>query len=121
MNQLDQLKKMLQEQDNMLFIGMVHQGLYGPLRDLNYILMDPNPEFLNEYLTKGWHGIATDIWKKTMLATQPMILPMDMLEEKGRVPPEFERIKDAEDYIRQKLKENPSHEEDPFYYRLGKL
>jgi hypothetical protein len=121
MTPFEQLKKMIQDQHGMVLIGMVHQGLYGPLRDLSYILINPEPKFLNDYLTKGYEKIAIDVWKKTMLATQPMVLPMDMIDKFDELPPEFDSVREGEAYIRQKLEENPSMEEDSFYYRLGKL
>lgn len=119
--EFEELKKMLKEQHGMLLMGFVHQ-IYGPLRDLSYILVDPEPAFLDNYLSKGWEKICTEIWKHTMLATKPMILPFEMIDQFEEMPPEFDMIKKAENYVREKLIENdPKQKEDPFYYRKGIL
>jgi hypothetical protein len=48
-----------------------------------------------------------------------MVLPWEMSFTSEITPKIFNSIKEAEDYIRKKLKENKNKSSDPFYYRLG--
>jgi len=67
---LNSLKKELEVLGGKVFLGFVHPTLYGPVRNLNFILEGPNPEFLDKYLTDPQKDIVIDVWKETMMATQ---------------------------------------------------
>jgi hypothetical protein len=119
MNQFSLLEKVIKDQNGLLLIAVVHESVYGPLRDLNFFLTNANPKEVAHYIDEGCQELAIDVWEKTRLAARPLILPIQTLEHFKTTPPEFGSIKQAEAYIRKKLKENPSMEEDPFYYRRG--
>ena len=110
------------KKDGKVFVGFIH-GFYGPLRSLNFIVKDPNPEYVAEYLDtqEKWVSIATEIWEKCGLATTPMILPWDMLDQCEKPPQTFNTFKMAEIHIRELLQKNPGLKEDPYFYRLGKI
>ena len=116
------LKKELEVLKGKIFLGFVHPTLYGPVRNLNFILENPNPEFLDKYLTDPQKDIVMDVWKSTMMATQLMVLPWEMSLTCEINPPTFKSIKESEIYIRKMLKENHQKNiDDPFFYRKGSI
>ena len=117
--QFHYLKQEIKNLKGKVFISYVHASLYGPLRNLNFILENPDPSELHKYLKEGWEQIGIDIWKETMMATQPMVMPWEMTLTAEKPPQVFKSIKAAEFHIRTLLKANKSMTEDPFYYRLG--
>ena len=110
------------KKDGKVFVGFVHE-FYGPLRSLNFIVTDPNPEYVAEYIEtqKKWESIVIEIWENCRLATVPMILPWEMIDQCEESPKSFNTFKMAEIHIREKLKSNPDVTKDPFFYRRGKL
>jgi hypothetical protein len=120
--ELDYLRKEIQNLGGKVFIGFVHPTLYGPVRNLNFILENPNPEYLDKWLTQQEKRITVDVWKETMMATQAMVLPWEMSLTCEITPPTFGSIKEAEAYIRQKLEDNKQKNlDDPFFYRKGTI
>jgi hypothetical protein len=119
---LNSLKKELETLGGKVFLGFVHPNLYGPVRNLNFILEGPNPEFLDKYLTDPKKDIVIDIWKETQMATQLMVLPWEMSLTCEINPPTFKTIKESEVYIRKKLADNKQKNlNDPFFYRKGSI
>jgi len=119
---LNSLKKELEVLGGKVFLGFVHPTLYGPVRNLNFILEGPNPEFLDKYLTNPQKDIVVDVWKETMMATQLMVLPWEMSLTCEINPPTFKTIKESEIYIRKKLADNKQKNiNDPFFYRKGTI
>jgi hypothetical protein len=119
---LNSLKKELEVLGGKVFLGFVHPTLYGPVRNLNFILEGPNPEFLDKYLTDPQKNIVIDVWKETMMATQLMVLPWEMSLTCEINPPIFKTIKESEIYIRKKLADNKLNNlNDPFFYRKGTI
>ena len=119
---LNSLKKELEILGGKVFLGFVHPTLYGPVRNLNFILEGPNPEFLDKYLTDPQKDIVIDVWKETMMATQLMVLPWEMSLTCEINPPTFKTIKESEIYIRKKLADNKQKNiNDPFFYRKGTI
>jgi len=119
---LNSLKKELEVLGGKVFLGFVHPTLYGPVRNLNFILEGPNPEFLDKYLTDPQKDIVVDVWKETMMATQLMVLPWEMSLTCEINPPTFKTIKESEIYIRKKLADNKQKNiNDPFFYRKGTI
>jgi hypothetical protein len=116
------LKNELKVLGGKVFLGFVHPTLYGPVRNLNFILEGPNPEYLDKWLRDGEKKIIVDVWKETMMATQVMVLPWEMSLTCEINPPTFKSIKEAEAYIRKKLSDNKEkNSEDPFFYRRGTI
>jgi len=119
---INSLKKVLEVLEGKVFLGFVHPQLYGPVRNLNFILEGPNPEFLDKYLTNPQKDIVIDVWKETMMATQLMVLPWEMSLTCEINPPTFKTIKESEIYIRKKLADNKQKNiNDPFFYRKGTI
>ena len=119
---INSLKKVLEVLGGKVFLGFVHPQLYGPVRNLNFILEGPNPEFLDKYLTDPQKDIVIDVWKETMMATQLMVLPWEMSLTCEINPPTFKTIKESEIYIRKKLADNKQKNiNDPFFYRKGTI
>jgi hypothetical protein len=116
------LKKELEVLGGKVFLGFVHPTLYGPVRNLNFILEGPNPEYLDKYLRDGQKKILIDVWKETMMATHVMVLPWEMSLTCEINPPSFKTLKEAEVYIRKKLEDNKQKNiDDPFFYRKGTI
>jgi hypothetical protein len=119
---INSLKKVLEVLGGKVFLGFVHPTIYGPVRNLNFILEGPNPEFLDKYLTDPQKDIVIDVWKETMMATQLMVLPWEMSLTCEINPPTFKTIKESEIYIRKKLADNKQKNiNDPFFYRKGTI
>jgi hypothetical protein len=110
------------KKDGKIFIGFVHE-FYGPLRSLNFIVNEPSPEYVSEYLDsqKKWESISTEIWLKTKLAVRPMAFPLEMLSECETPPKTFNTFKMAEAHLKELIKKNPGLDQDPYFYRLGKI
>lgn len=119
---LNCLKEEIKKRNGKVFLGFVHTSVYGPLRNLNFILETSNPIELDKYITNPQKSIAEDVWKETMLATQLMVLPWEMIKDCEIKPQTFSSTKDSETYIRKRLKDNkPKNTSDPFFYRIGTL
>jgi hypothetical protein len=114
-SQLKQLESMIKK-DGKVLIYMVHESIYGPIRGLHFVLKNPNPKSLNDYLSKE-NKISISVWEKTMLATKPMILPISEIPNLETKPLEFDNLEDGENFIIKKV--NSKSFEDPWYYRVG--
>jgi len=140
---IQQIEKMQAEANGKLFVGFVHQ-IYGPLRGLNFILTDANPEKVVDFIDdaqkpnkmkviekkmkeakkglppKDIRDIITQIWTESSLATLPMILPFEMVEEAEKKPLEVATIDEGILVVHNKLKENQIQSvKDFFFYRTG--
>lgn len=119
MSEKEILRQELQNLGGKVFIAMVHPHFYGPLRNLNFILENPNVDELDEYLRQQQTQIKFEIWQATMLAVTPMIMPWEMSLTCEKKPKSFKTIQEAEDHIRKLLKENKAKDKDLYYYRVG--
>jgi hypothetical protein len=123
-------------------MGMIHQ-VYGPLRGLNYILVNPNVDEILDCLDEQSVGVELDdqmkliekvktnepknnietaikIWTKTGMAVQLMILPYEMVEQAENSPTEVKSLEDGRKEILRNLSFTaPLQEKDPFFFRVG--
>jgi hypothetical protein len=136
------IKKMVAESGNKIFMGMTHH-MYGPLRGLNYILVNPNIEEILDCLDEQAGGVELDdqmkiiekvkttepktnietaikIWTKTGMAVQLMILPYEMVEQAENAPTEVNSLEEGRKEILRNLSFTASlQEKDPFFFRVG--
>jgi hypothetical protein len=136
------IKKMVAESGNKIFMGMTHH-IYGPLRGLNYILVNPNIEEILDCLDEQAGGVELDdqmkiiekvktaepktnietaikIWTKTGMAVQLMILPYEMVEQAENAPTEVNSLEEGRKEILKNLSFTaPLQEKDPFFFRTG--
>jgi len=136
------IKKMVAESGNKIFMGMTHH-IYGPLRGLNYILVNPNIEEILDCLDEQAGGVELDdqmkiiekvkttepktnietaikIWTKTGMAVQLMILPYEMVEQAENAPTEVNSLEEGRKEILRNLSFTASlQEKDPFFFRVG--
>jgi len=136
------IKKMIAESGNKIFMGMTHH-MYGPLRGLNYILVNPNIEEILDCLDEQAGGVELDdqmkiiekvkttepktnietaikIWTKTGMAVQLMILPYEMVEQAENAPTEVNSLEEGRKEILRNLSFTASlQEKDPFFFRVG--
>lgn len=136
------IKKMLSESNNKMFMGMVHH-VYGPLRGLNYVLVEPNVEEVLDCLDEQSLGLeladqmqivadlesrspvnvvetAIKIWKETGLAVHLLILPYEIVVDAENPPIEVESIEEGRKQILQNLALTaPLHSKDIFFFRRG--
>jgi hypothetical protein len=137
-----QIEKMVEESGNKIFMGMTHH-IYGPLRGLNYILVNPNIDEILDCLDEQAVGVELDdqmkiiekvktsepktnietaikIWTKTGMAVQLMILPYEMVEQAENYPNEVSSLEDGRKEILKNLSFTASlQEKDPFFFRTG--
>ena len=104
--------------EGFVFIGMVHPAVYGPLRGLNFIIVNPDAKELDLYLKSGCEDISTHVWSKTMMAARPMLLPKDLISQAETKVVEVKTIKEGEAHIINILAQHP-FEKDQFYFRRG--
>ena len=121
---------------------MIHQ-VYGPLRGLNYILVNPNIEEILDCLDEQSVGVELDdqmkliekvksaepeniietgikVWTKTGMAVQLMILPYEMVEQAENAPNEVKSLAEGRKEILRNLSFTaPLQEKDPFFFRVG--
>lgn len=116
-SQLKELESII-ARDGKVLIYMVHESLYGPIRGLHFVLKNPNPKSLNDYLKKE-NEITIKVWQKLMLATKPMIVPISEIPKLETKPLEFTNLEDGENFIIRKV--NSKLFEDPWYYRMGTI
>jgi hypothetical protein len=133
---------MVEESGNKIFMGMTHH-IYGPLRGLNYILVNPNIEEILDCLDEQAEGVELDaqmeiiekvktsepktnietaikIWTKTGMAVQLMILPYEMVEQAENYPNEVSSLEAGRKEILKNLSFTASlQEKDPFFFRTG--
>lgn len=114
-SQLKELDEII-KRDGKVLIYMVHESLYGPIRGLHFVLKNPNSKLLDTYLKKE-NEISIKVWKKLMLATKPMIIPISEIPNLETPPTEFSNLEDGEEFIIKKV--NSKLYEDPWYYRVG--
>lgn len=114
-SELKELESLIKK-DGKVLIYMVHETVYGPIRGLHFVLKNPNPKSLNDYLTKQ-NEITLKVWQRTMLATKPMILPISEIPNLETKPLEFDNLEDGEDFILKKV--NSKLFDDFWYYRVG--
>ncbi len=136
------IKKMVEESGNKIFMGMTHH-IYGPLRGLNYILVNPNIEEILDCLDEQAGGVELDdqmqiiekvkttepktnietaikVWTKTGMAVQLMILPYEMVEQAENAPTEVNSLEEGRKEILKNLSFTaPLQEKDPFFFRVG--
>jgi len=139
-----QIKKMLAESQNKMFMGMVHH-MYGPLRGLNYVIVEPDVESVLDCLDEQSRGLefgdqiqilaelegrhpvnvvetAIKIWKETGLAVHLLILPYEMVVDAENPPIEVGSIEEGRKQILQNLALTaPLHSKDIFFFRRGIL
>ena len=119
----EHLQKELKSLQGKVFIGWVHQTVYGPLRNLNFILEGLSAEEIENFLVDGFRPTHLKIWEHTMLQTVPMVLPWEMVYTAEIKPKVFKSIKEAETHISQTLEKNLKRiekDKDPlFFYRIG--
>lgn len=136
------IKKMAEENDNKILMGMVHH-MYGPLRGLNFILDTPNVEAVMdvmdsqeiemspedqmkkaEYMKTNNPENAVDlcfkIWGETGLAARLMVLPFEMADQAENYPNTVNTIEGGIKEINSALKMTAHlQSKDPFFYRVG--
>ena len=137
-----QIEKMAALSGNKIFMGMIHH-VYGPLRGLNYILVNPNVDEVLDCLDEQSAGIELEdqmklikkveksepenivetgikVWTKTGMAVQLMILPYEMVEQAENYPNEVSSLKEGRKEILKNLSFTASlQEKDPFFFRTG--
>lgn len=137
-----EIKKMIAESGNKIFMGMIHH-VYGPIRGLNYILVNPDVEEILDCLDEQGEGVELDdqmklikkveksepeniietgikVWTKTGMAVQLMILPYELVEQAENYPTEVNTLKEGRTEILRNLSLTaPLQEKDPFFFRVG--
>lgn len=110
------------KQEKRLLIVFPHY-VYGPLRGLNFIIENPEPDYATKWLDTPdkWQGLTYKIWEKSGLSVFPMVFQTDNLNQFETPPKSFNTFKMAEKYLLEVLDKNPSLSDDPYYYRLGIL
>jgi hypothetical protein len=120
---IKEIAEMQRESSGKVFMGMVHQGLYGPLRGLNFILEGAKPESIIDLMdnpTKEVNDLVLKIWSKTGLSTSIMVLPFEMIDEAESKPAVVDSVSKGVEAIHKSIRDNKGKsDKDPFFYRLG--
>jgi hypothetical protein len=127
-----QLKSMI-ARDGKLILGLVHH-FYGPLRELNFILEDPDPSKVHRYLVRinkqdANNKFLVDIHKATGMAVRMMVLNSldndtkttdEIIASMEFKPITVETFEEGEKHILDVVKEHPMSK-DPYYFRKGEF
>ena len=116
-SQLAELSKLIKNNNGEVIIYIVHPTIYGPIRGLHFILTNPTPEKLNDYLQNPTESFCKILHSDLGLVVTPMVSGTFKVEEFEETPRKFNNIESAEEYILAKVKTAPY--KDPFYYRKG--
>jgi hypothetical protein len=137
------IQKMLAESGNKMFMGMIHHT-YGPIRGLNYIIVNPDVEEILDCLDEqAIESMAPEdqlklvekvkrsepeniietgikVWSETGMAANLMILPYEMVEQAENPPKEVNTLKEGRTEILKNLSFTaPLQAKDPFFFRVG--
>ena len=138
-----EIKKMLADNEGKLFMGMVNH-FYGPLRGLNFLISNPNPDEILDLLDlqakpvdekemqkildrspsspspKNTTELSTDIWMKTGLSSQLIIFPNEMVDQAENPPKIVSGVKEGIQEISKTLLVNSLvADKDIYFYRMG--
>ena len=76
--ELETLKNEIKNLDGKVFLGFVHTQVYGPVRNLNFVLESPSPEYLDKYLSepqKEEEPLVTEIVFPVLLSRTWAMMP----------------------------------------------
>lgn len=138
-----EIKELLKNNDNKIFMGLVH-NIYGPLRGLNFQIKDPNineildamdsqnkeidmgevnraiERFDAGYAPQNVVELNLKAWKTILLSVQLLVLPNELLEQAENTPETFTNIKDAIKGVNRSLDLTVHlQKQDPFFFRSG--
>jgi hypothetical protein len=138
-----EIKGLLSQNDNKLFMGLVHE-IYGPLRGLNFCIKNPridevldamDPQNLemsaeqgmsilekinDSYVPKNVIELNFKVWQKTFLRCSLMILPNELLDQAENAPDCFNSLGEAIKGVNKTLMFTaPLQAKDPFFFRTG--
>jgi hypothetical protein len=118
-SELAELSKLIETNNNEVIIYIVHPTIYGPIRGLHFILTNPNPKELNNYLQNPTESFCKNLHSDLGLVVTPMVSDSFKSDEFEETSTKFNSLESAEEYILAKSKTAPY--KDPFYYRKGIL
>ena len=137
-----EIQKMLADNEGKIFMGMVH-NFYGPLRGLNFLISNPDPDelldimdlqskpvnkddaekMMNRQTNSAPENITeliTDIWQKTGMASQLIIFPNEMVGQTENPPKTVSDVKEGIQEIFKSFKINSLvADKDIYFYRMG--
>jgi hypothetical protein len=119
----------LVENGGKVLVGLVHSSVYGPMKGFYAIVKPNNPQMLHKYLNApsekvlGYkqEELLVKFWEKTKLATNVMVLPMDLIKEHDLQPKEFENTIQLHNHFLEMAKKAVPMAMDPYYYRIGNI
>ena len=142
--QMEQFRESLKKTEGKSLIAMTH-GLYGPLRGLNFILENTNPEEVFKmieivltpmsierqtelikksskkgFIPQNMRELVIKVWNETMLSTIPQVLPFEMLDKCENTPETVSSISEGILAINKSLSLTTDlQKKDPFFFRMG--
>lgn len=137
-----EIKKMLADNEDKIFMGMVHH-FYGPLRGLNFLITDPDPDELLDIMDlqskpvdevtmkrmmnsqtnsspENIMELITVIWEKTGIASKLIVFPNEMVNQAENPPKTVSGVKEGIQEIFKTFKINSLvADKDIYFYRVG--
>lgn len=138
-----EIAKILDTNNGKLFMGMVHQ-IYGPLRGLNFLIENPDIESVLSLLdiqskgmemddqirlldeikkgkkVKDIHDLTVKIWSETALASNLMILPVELIDQAENYPNTVNSLDEGISEIAKSLSfTSILQKQDPYFFRTG--
>ena len=123
------LEEELEKNGGKVLVGLVHRTVYGPMKGFYAIVKPNNPQMLHKYLNApaekvlGYkqEELLVKFWEKTRLATNVMVLPMELIKEHNLQPKEFENTIQLHNHFLEMAKRAVPMTMDPYYYRMGNI
>lgn len=123
------LEEELVKNDGKVLVGLVHRTVYGPMKGFYALIKPNNPQMLHKYLNApaekvlGYkqEELLVKFWEKTRLATNVMVLPMDLIKEHNLQPKEFENTIQLHNHFMELCKKAVPISVEPYYYRMGNI
>lgn len=110
------------EKEGKVILGLIH-NFYGPLRELNFIIQNPNPQEIAKYLDEGRNNPKIKNFYQTLhsyigIVPVMMVLPPEMLGMMKFKPKVVSNLREGERHILN-IAEKHTLQNDPFYFRMG--
>jgi hypothetical protein len=116
-----------------LLVGLVHEGMYGPMKGMHALVQPLNIEAFHNYmnaLTKENKSVylrqiqeelISKFWEKSQLVVRVMVLPIELIEQYNLQPQTVNSGISFNKLMLEKLKRVPNFSQNQWYFRKGEI
>ncbi len=127
------LEDALIQNNGKLLVGLVHEGMYGPMKGM-YALVKPlnieafhnymnamTKENKSNYLRQIQEELIAKFWEKSQLVVRVMVLPLELIEQYKLEPQTVNSGIEFNKLMLEKLKRVPNFSQNQWYFRMGEI